>query len=151
MGDAPPANARRNWIPSGSDRVERKPILRQWHCRHLLNFSAPASFAVSKRYRRQATVEYGAILHSMQLGAVKDGFIDDADKLMNRRDQSGRARTRCWTRDAVTVLSDFCNRSFTRHLLHDTGVSINVKRHGYLAYGAFIVQNFCGSRCGKST
>ena len=154
LGDDPrcPRTARQKFGRSGDDRIKRKPkAAPNGTFRRLFDDLAPASFAVSKRYRRQATVEYGAILHSMQLGAVKDGFIDDADKLMNRWDQSGRARTRYWTVDAVTVLSDFCNGSFTRHLLHDTGVSINVKRHGYLAYRAFIVQNFCGSRCGKST
>jgi hypothetical protein len=154
LGNDPryPRTARQKFVRSGDDRIKRKTkAALNGTVRRLFDDLAPAGFAISKRYRRQAAVEHGAILYSMQFGAVKDRFIDDADKLMNRWDQSGRARTRYWTVDAVTVLSDFCNGSFTCLLLHDTGVRINVKRDGELAYSAFIVQNFCGSRCGKST
>src|ERR1700761_7791328 len=97
------------------------------HLPRLFNVPAPASFAVSKRYRRQAAVEHGAILYSMQFGAVKDRFIDDADKLVNRRDKSGRPRMRSRAVDTVTVLSNFCHGSFARDLPYGAGVGIDVK------------------------
>jgi hypothetical protein len=57
----------------------------------LFGFPTPTSSTISERNCRQAAIEHGAILHSMQLSAVKDLFIDDADELVNRWDQSGRA------------------------------------------------------------